>query len=166
MAKITLQGNEVHTSGNLPEIGSNAPDFLLVNKELENVSLTNFPGKKKILCIVPSLDTPVCAVSAKKFNEYAKEYDDSVVLVISSDLPFASSRFCLSEELEHVIPLSVMRTQDFSRDYGVLIESGPLSGITARAVIVLDQNNTVVHAELVSEIANEPDYKAAIRALS
>ncbi|MCY4642674.1 MAG: thiol peroxidase [Gammaproteobacteria bacterium] len=165
MAKITLQGNEIHTSGNLPEIGSRAPDFTLVNKDLEDVSLSTFPGKRKILCIVPSLDTPVCAVSAKKFDEYAKEYDDTVTLVISADLPFASSRFCLSENLEQVITLSVMRSQNFAKDYGVLIESGPLSGITARAIVVLDQKNSVIHTELISEIAHEPDYKAALLAL-
>ena len=165
MAKITLQGNEIHTSGNLPEIGSSAPDFTLVNKDLENVSLSTFPGKRKILNIVPSLDTPVCAISAKKFDDCAKEYDDTVILVISADLPFAMSRFCLSENLDRVIPLSVMRSQDFSRDYGVLIENGPLAGITARAIVVLDQKNSVVHTELISEIAHEPDYKAAIQAL-
>ena len=165
MAKITLQGNEIHTSGNLPEIGSSAPDFTLVNKDLEDVSLSSFPGKRKILCIVPSLDTPVCAVSAKKFDKHAKEHEDTVVLVVSADLPFASSRFCLSEDLENVIPLSVMRSQEFSKDYGVLIENGPLAGITARAVVVLDQKNSVIHTELISEIAHEPDYKAAMQAL-
>lgn len=166
MAKITLQGNEIHTNGNLPEIGTSAPDFTLVNKDLENVSLSTFPGKKKILSIVPSLDTPVCAISTKKFDDYAKEHDDTVILVIAADLPFAMSRFCGAESLENVIPLSVMRTRDFSKDYGVLIEDGPLAGITARAIVVLDQDNSVVHAELVSEIAHEPDYEAAIQALA
>ncbi len=166
MATITLQGNEIHTNGNLPEIGASAPDFTLVNKDLENVSLSTFPGKKKILSIVPSLDTPVCAISTKKFDDYAKEHEDTVILVIAADLPFAMSRFCGTETLENVIPLSVMRTKDFSRDYGVLIEDGPLAGITARAIVVLDQDNSVVHTELVSEIANEPDYEAAIQALA
>ena len=165
MAKITLQGNEVHTNGNLPSIGSSAPDFTLVNKDLENISLSAFPGKSKILNIVPSLDTPVCAMSTKKFNDYAKEHDDTAILVISADLPFAMSRFCVSENLEYVTPLSIMRSQEFSKDYGVLIEDGPLAGITARAIVVLDQKNSVVHVELVGEIANEPDYKAAIQAL-
>lgn len=166
MAKITLQGNEIHTNGNLPEIGTSAPDFTLVNKDLENVSLSTFPGKKKILSIVPSLDTPVCAISTKKFDDHAKEHDDTVILIIAADLPFAMSRFCGAEGLENVIPLSVMRTRDFSRDYGVLIEDGPLAGITARAIVVLDQDNSVVHTELVSEIAQEPDYEAAIQALA
>lgn len=166
MAKITLQGNEIHTNGNLPEIGAAAPDFTLVNKDLENVSLSAFPGKKKILSIVPSLDTPVCAISTKKFDDYAKEHDDIVILIVAADLPFAMSRFCGAESLENVTPLSVMRSQDFSRDYGVLIEDGPLAGITARAVVVLDQDNSVVYTELVDEIAHEPDYEAALQAIS
>lgn len=166
MAKITLQGNEIHTYGNLPEIGTNAPDFLLVNKDLEDVSLASFPGKKKIISIVPSIDTPVCATSTKKFNDYAQEHEDTVILVVAADLPFAMSRFCGAEELDNVIPLSIMRSNDFSRDYGVLIEDGPLAGITARALLVLDQDNSVVHTELVGEIADEPDYDAAMNALA
>ena len=166
MAKITLQGNEIHTNGNLPEIGASAPDFLLVNKDLEDVSLASFPGKKKIISIVPSLDTPVCAISTKKFNDYAKEHEDTVILVVAADLPFAMSRFCGAEELNNVIPLSIMRSNDFSREYGVLIEDGPLAGITARALLVLDQDNSVVHTELVGEIADEPDYDAAMQALA
>jgi thiol peroxidase len=165
MAKITLQGNEIHTSGNLPEIGSTAPDFVLVNKDLENVTLSTFPGKKKIISIVPSLDTPVCATSTKKFNDFAKEHEDIMILVVAADLPFAMSRFCGAEEVNNVVPLSIMRTKEFSSDYGVLIEDGPLAGITARAIIVLDQDNSVVHTELVGEIADEPDYEAAMQAL-
>ncbi len=166
MAKITLQGNEIHTNGSLPEIGSVAPDFTLVNKDLENVSLSSFPGKKKLLSIVPSLDTPVCATSTKKLNDYAKEHEDSVVLIIAADLPFAMSRFCGVEELENIITLSEMRSKDFSNDYGIQIVDGPLAGITARAVVVLDQDNSVVHTELVNEIAHEPDYEAALQALN
>jgi len=166
MAKITLQGNEIHTNGNLPEIGVAAPDFTLVNKDLEDVTLATFPGKKKIISIVPSLDTPVCAISTKKFNDYAQEHQEAVVLIVAADLPFAMSRYCGAESLEHVVPLSVMRSQDFSKDYGVLIEDGPLAGITARAVVVLDQDNSVIHTELVDEIAHEPDYEAALKALS
>lgn len=165
MAKITLQGNEIHTNGNLPEIGAAAPDFVLVNKDLENVSLASFPSKKKLISIVPSLDTPVCATSTKKFNEYAKEHEDTVILIVAADLPFAMSRFCSAENLENVKTLSIMRSNEFSRDYGVLIEDGPLAGITARALLVLDQENTVMYAELVSEIANAPDYDAAMQAL-
>ena len=166
MAKITLQGNEIHTNGSLPEIGSIAPDFILVNKDLENVSLSAFHGKKKVLSIVPSLDTPVCAISTKKFNDFAKEHEDAVFLIISADLPFAMSRFCGAEGLEDITILSVMRSQDFSRDYGVLIEDGPLMGITARAIVVLDQNNSVIHTELVDEIAQEPDYRSGLQALN
>ncbi|MGH1537627.1 MAG: thiol peroxidase [Gammaproteobacteria bacterium] len=166
MAKITLQGNEIHTSGNLPEIGTAAPDFVLVNKDLENISLASFPGKKKLISIVPSLDTPVCATSTKKFNDYAKEHEDTVILVVAADLPFAMSRFCGAEGVDNVIPLSIMRSNEFSSDYGVLIEDGPLAGITARALLVLDQDNAVVHTELVSEIAHEPDYDAAMAALN
>jgi thiol peroxidase len=165
MAKITLQGNEIHTNGNLPEIGSAAPDFVLVNKDLENVTLSSFPGKKKIISIVPSLDTPVCATSTKKFNDFAKEHEDIVILVVAADLPFAMSRFCGAEGVENVVPLSIMRSKEFSSDYGVLIEDGPLAGITARAIMVLDQDNSVVHTELVGEIAEEPDYDAAMQAL-
>lgn len=165
MAKITLQGNEINTNGNLPEVGSEAPDFTLVNKDLENVSLSTYPGKKKILSIVPSLDTPVCATSTKKFNDFAKEHDDIYILIIAADLPFAMSRFCGSENLDNVVPLSIMRSREFSKDYGVLIEDGPLAGITARAVVVLDADNSVIHTELVGEIANEPDYEAAFQAI-
>ncbi len=166
MAKITLQGNEIHTNGSLPEIGAAAPDFTLVNKDLEDVTLATFPGKKKIISIVPSLDTPVCAISTKKFNDYAQEHQEAVVLIVAADLPFAMSRFCGAESLEQVVPLSVMRSKDFSKDYGVLIEDGPLAGITARAVVVLDQDNTVIYSELVDEIAHEPDYEAALQALA
>jgi len=165
MATITLQGNKIHTNGNLPEIGATAPDFVLVNKDLEDISLSSFPGKKKLISIVPSLDTPVCATSTKKFNDYAKDHEDTVILVIAADLPFAMSRFCGAEGVDNVVTLSIMRSNDFSSDYGVLIEDGPLAGITARALLVLDQDNTVVHAELVGEISEEPDYDAAIQAL-
>jgi thiol peroxidase len=117
------------------------------------------------LSIFPSVDTPVCALSTRKFNEYARENDDTVMLMISADLPFAQKRFCGSGELDNVVTLSTMRAPDFSKNYGVLIEDGPLAGLTARAVIVLDENDTVVHAELVSDIGNEPDYDAALKAL-
>ena len=138
---------------------------MLVNKDLENVTLSSFPGKKKIISIVPSLDTPVCATSTKKFNDFAKEHEDIVILVVAADLPFAMSRFCGAEGVENVVPLSIMRSKEFSSDYGVLIEDGPLAGITARAIMVLDQDNSVVHTELVGEIAEEPDYDAAMQAL-
>ena len=165
MATITLQGNECHTNGELPAVGSTAPDFSLANKDLADVSLADYSGKKKLLSIVPSLDTPTCALSTKKFNESAKEHSEVAFLMISADLPFAMSRFCTAESLENVESLSMMRSRNFAKDYGVLIQDGPLAGITGRAVVVLDENNQVLHAELVKEIADEPNYDAALAAL-
>ncbi len=165
MAKITLRGTEFHTNGNVPAVGSAAPDFVLVDAKLGDKTLADFAGKKKLLSIVPSLDTPVCALSTKKFNDHAKARADAVMLMISADLPFAQGRFCTAEGATNVIPLSMMRSKNFAKDYGVLIEDGPLAGITARAVVVLDQNNKVLHSELVSEVANEPNYEAALKAL-
>ncbi|HDP88663.1 MAG TPA: thiol peroxidase [Thioalkalivibrio sp.] len=165
MAKITLQGNEIHTNGELPAVGSQAPAFTLVNTDLQDVTLDTFKGKKKLLNIVPSLDTPVCATSTKKFNDFAKDRNDVVMLVIAADLPFAMGRFCGAENVDKVVPLSIMRDRHFAKDYGVLITDGPLAGITARAVVVLDENDKVVHAELVPEIAQEPDYDKALVAL-
>ena len=166
MATITLQGNEIHTNGDLPAIGEKAPDFVLVDKDLKNISLDEFSGKKKLISIVPSLDTPVCATSTKKFNDFAAEKDDVAVLIVSADLPFAMSRFCTGDDIENVTALSMMRNSDFAKDYGVLIEDGPLAGITARAVVVLDADNDVVYTQLVGEVAHEPDYEAALAALS
>ncbi len=165
MAKITLEGNEFNTNGDLPASGTDAPDFALVNAELGDVSLESYAGKKKLLSIVPSLDTPVCATSTKKFNDAAKEKSDAVFLMISADLPFAMSRFCGAEGTDNVITLSMMRSRNFAKDYGVLIEDGPLAGITARGTVVLDENNKVIHSELVSEITQEPDYDAALAVL-
>ena len=165
MATITLHGNEIHTNGELPKAGDDAPDFGLVNAELGDVSLATYKGKKKLLSIVPSLDTPVCATSTKKFNDAAKEKPDAVFLMIAADLPFAMSRFCKAEGTDNVVTLSMMRSRKFAKDYGVLIEDGPLSGITARAIVVIDENDKVIHSELVPEIAQEPDYDAAIAAL-
>jgi thiol peroxidase len=165
MTTITLKGNEIHTNGDLPAPGGKAPDFKLVDKDLNDVTLANFKGKKKLLSIVPSLDTPVCAASTKKFNEHAKGRDDVVMLVISADLPFAQSRFCTGESVDKVIPLSMMRSRNFAKDYGVLITDGPMAGITARAIVVLDEQDNVVHSELVPEIAQEPDYDKALSAL-
>ncbi|MGD8379368.1 MAG: thiol peroxidase [Gammaproteobacteria bacterium] len=165
MAKISLKGNTIHTNGELPASGGKAPDFRLVNANLEDVALERFAGKKKLLNIFPSIDTPVCAASTRKFNEHASKHDDVVMLMISADLPFAMKRFCGNEGLDNVVTLSIMRDKDFALDYGVLIEDGPMAGITARAVVVLDENDTVLHTELVPEIGNEPDYEAALAAL-
>ncbi|OGT77396.1 MAG: lipid hydroperoxide peroxidase [Gammaproteobacteria bacterium RIFCSPLOWO2_02_FULL_52_10] len=165
MATITLKGNPVHTNGSLPAVGAMAPDFVLVNGDLQNIKLDAYQGKKKLLNIVPSLDTPVCQISTKKFNDHAKTRTDTVFLMISGDLPFAMKRFCSAEGTANVVPLSMMRSRNFAKDYGVLIEDGPLAGITARAVVVLDEQNKVRYTQLVPEIADEPDYAAAIAAL-
>ncbi len=165
MAKITLKGNTIHTNGELPKTGEKAPDFMLVDGDLNNVTLATYKGKKKLLNIVPSLDTPVCAISTKRFNDAAKTKTDTVFLMISADLPFAMKRFCAAEGAANVIPLALMRSRKFAKDYGVLIEDGPLAGITARAVVVLDANDKVVYTQLVPEIAQEPDYEKALAAL-
>lgn len=164
MADITLQGNPFHTSGELPKTGAAAPDFKLTGSDLSEKGLADFAGKKKLLNIVPSLDTPVCAISTKKFNDYAREHDDTVMIVVSADLPFAQQRFCGNEGLKNVVPLSTFRS-GFGTDYGITIEDGPLAGLTGRAVVVLDTDNTVRHVELVKEIGHEPDYEAALKAL-
>lgn len=166
MASITLDGNPFNTNGDLPQVGSHAPDFRLVDKGLNDLGLADYAGRKKILNIVPSLDTPVCATSTKRFDELVASRDDSVVLVISADLPFAQGRFCGAEGTsDKVSTLSLMRGQQFASDYGVLIVDGPLAGITARAVVVLDADNKVLYTQLVPEIAQEPDYDSAIAAL-
>lgn len=161
MAQITLKGNPIHTCGDLPAPGSKAPDFTLTDSSLNDVKLSDFKGKMKLLNIVPSVDTPVCALSTRKLNEHAKN-GGHIVIVISADLPFAQARFCGGEDLNNVITLSMMHDRHFAKDYGVLITDGPLAGITARAIVVLDGDDTVVHSELVSEIADEPDYDAAL----
>lgn len=164
MAKVTLKGNSIHTSGQLPAKEAKAPDFQLVDQDLTNRSLKDFKGKKKILSIVPSLDTSVCSLSAKKFNEAMKTHPDIMVLVISADSPFAQKRICGAEGLKNILPLSMMRSKDFATDYGVLIMDGPLAGICARAVVVLDENDRVIYTELVPEITQEPNYDAALKA--
>lgn len=166
MAAITLHGTKINTNGDLPAVGSQAPEFKLADGELADRGLSDYSGKKKLLNIVPSLDTDVCATSTKYFNNAAKGRDDVVMLIVSADLPFASGRFCTGEKLGNVIPLSMMRSKNFAKDYGVLITDGPLAGITARAVVVLDENDKVLYTEMVPEIAQEPDYDKAIAALA
>jgi thiol peroxidase len=163
MATITFKGNPVRTSGELPKAGAQAPDFKLTGGDLADVTLAAYAGKKKLLNIVPSLDTGICAISAKKFNE--KPVPNAVMLTISADLPFAQGRFCKAESVNNVITLSMMRDRHFAKDYGVLMEDGPLAGICARAVVVLDANNKVLYTQLVPEIAQEPDYDKALAAL-
>ena len=165
MADITLKGNPCHTSGELPAVGATAPDFSLTGADLADVNLASYAGKKKLLNIVPSLDTPVCATSTQKFNAAMAEKSDAVALVISADLPFAQKRFCGAEGIDNVISLSMMRGKTFAKDYGILIEDGPLAGLCGRAVVVLDADNKVVYTQLVPEIVEEPDYDAALAAL-
>ncbi|MCL4151660.1 UNVERIFIED_CONTAM: hypothetical protein GTU68_066295, partial [Idotea baltica] len=151
MATITLQGNPINTNGDLPAVGSQAPDFTLTNGDLGEVSLAQFEGKKKVLNIFPSIDTGICALSTKAFNEAAAQHDDTVFLTISSDLPFALGRFCGAEGLENVQPLSMMKDRQFASDYGVSIQDGPLASLSARAVVVLNAQNEVMYTELVPE---------------
>jgi len=165
MATVTLKGNPVEVSGELPKVGSASTGFHLVGGDLKDVSLHDFAGKMKVLNIFPSVDTATCAMSVRQFNARAAKLPNTVVLCISADLPFAQKRFCGAEGIENVVNLSLMRGGIFAKDYGVKIETGPLAGLTARAVVVLDENNVVRHVELVSEIANEPNYDAAIAAL-
>ncbi len=165
MSTVTLEGNPLHVEGHFPQPGDKAHSFMLVDKDLNDVALSHFAGKRKVLSIVPSLDTPTCAQSTRVFNEKAASLANTVVIVISSDLPFAQSRFCGAEGIENVVTLSTLRGRDFHRDYGVLITEHPLTGLTARAVIVLDENDKVIYSQLVPEIADEPDYDAALAAL-
>jgi len=166
MAQVTLKGNPVSTNGELPSVGSQAPEFKLVAADLSDKGLADFAGKKKLISIVPSLDTPVCAISTVKFNNAAKENADLMVLIVSADLPFAAGRFCTGESLENVATLSLMRSKQFAKDYGILLTDGPLAGVTGRAVLVLDEDNKVLHSQLVTEITDEPDYDAALSALA
>lgn len=165
MSKVTLDGNPIEVSGKFPEVGDSVPPFTLTNSGLEDVKLDHWQGKRKILNIIPSIDTGVCAASTRKFNEKAGNLENTVVLVISADLPFAASRFCGAEGLKNVETLSTFRNYSFQQDYGVAMQDGPLAGLCARAVIVLDEDNKVLHSQLVDEIKEEPDYDAALQAL-
>jgi len=165
MAEITRKGVPIHTNGELPAVGSIAPDFRLTKNDLSDVGLADFADKSKILSIVPSLDTGVCADSTRQFDQLVANRDDVVVLVISADLPFAQGRFCGAAGIDRVQTLSMMRSRNFAKDYGVLVQDGPTAGITARAVVVLDAENRVLHTELVSDTGHEPDYDAAFAAL-
>ncbi len=164
MANITLKGNEIHTIGNLPEVGLSLKDLALVNDKLEVKTLEDFNGKRKIFNIFPSIDTGICAASARKFNEEAGNLENTVVINVSKDLPFALGRFCVAEGLDHVETLSDFRGT-FGDDYGVTIVDGPMKGLLSRAVIVTDENNNVVYTEQVPEIVQEPNYENALNAL-
>lgn len=165
MATVTLKGNEIHTSGNLPAVGSKSPDFHLTKTDLSVVSLSDFAGHKLVLNIFPSIDTGTCAASVRKFNEKASALKNTKVLCISRDLPFAMARFCGAEGLEDVVSLSDFRNHRFGKDFGLEFTDGPLQGLLSRAVIVIDENGTVTHTEQVSEIVDEPNYEAALKAL-
>lgn len=165
MARITLGGRPCATHGELPAVGTKAPGFRLVRSDLSDVRLGDFSGRRKVLGIVPSLDTRVCKAMARAFNERAAGLDNTVVLVASVDTPFAQARFCETEGIDGLHTLSTLRSKAFAKAYGVLITDGPFAGAMARAVIVIDENDTVVHSQLVSEIGDEPDYDAALASL-
>ena len=164
MATITFKGNPVETTGALPSVNTKAPDFNLAKTDLSDVSMNDFAGNRLILNIFPSIDTPVCAASARRFNEEAGKLEKTLVLCISADLPFAHNRFCELEGLKDVIPLSVFRSPDFGKDYGVTITTGPLAGLMSRAIVITDASGIVIYTQQVSEIAEEPDYDAALEA--
>ncbi len=164
MAKITLKGNPINTSGNLPAVGSKAPEFKLVAADLSEKGLTDFATKTIVINIVPSFDTAVCAKSVRVFNEKAGELGDTVIVNVSKDLPFAQKRFCEAEGLKHVHNLSNFRCDGFGKDYGMTIVDGPLKGLLGRAIVVVEPNGKIAYTELVPEIAQEPDYDAALAA--
>ena len=166
MASITLGGNPINTSGTLPNIGTSAPDFKLVKTDLSLATLADFKGSRLVLNICPSIDTGTCAASVRTFNAKASSLENTKVLCISRDLPFAQKRFCGAEGLENVINLSDFNTGSFGKDYGLEITDSVLAGLHSRVVIVLDENGTILHTEQVSEIADEPNYEAAITALA
>jgi thiol peroxidase len=164
MAEITFKGNLIHTAGPLPKVGTEAPDFTLVKTDLSLMSLGNFKGKKVIMNIFPSLDTPVCATSVRRFNAEADKLANTAVLCISRDLPFAQKRFCGAEGLSNVVTASEYRDSSFSNAYGVLIKDGPLAGLFSRAIVVVDETGKVIYTEQVPEIGKEPDYEKALAA--
>lgn len=162
---VTFKGTAVHTNGMMPQKGEMAPDFTAVAGDLSELSLGSLKGKRVILNIFPSLDTSVCATSVRKFNVKAAHLENVQVLAVSMDLPFAQGRFCTTEGIENVKPVSLFRSKDFARNYGLMMVDGPLAGLTARAVIIVDENGKVIYAQLVPEITEEPDYDAALSAL-
>lgn len=166
MAKITLKGNEIETVGSLPAVGSAAPDFTVVKTDLSEVKLTDYRGKTVVLNVFPSIDTGVCAASARRFNSEAEKHVNTVVLCVSADLPFAHGRFCEAEGLKDVVPVSVFRSGDFGSNYGQTISTGVLAGLLARAIVVVDSEGKVKYTEQVPEIGQEPDYQAAIDSIA
>jgi len=165
MSTITLKGNPVQTSGSLPAKGAAAPDFSITKADLSETSFADYKGRRVVLNIFPSLDTPTCATSVRKFNALASQVPDTTVLCVSADLPFAAGRFCAAEGLENVVTASTFRSPDFGKAYGVSIVDGPLKGLLARAVVVVDAGGKVLHSQLVPEIVDEPDYDSALAVL-
>ena len=165
MAEIKLKGNPIHTFGDLPKIGDNAPDFTLTKTDLSDVNLKSFTGKKIILNIFPSIDTAVCATSVRKFNAEASKLKNTVILCVSTDMPFAMGRFCGAEGLKEVVPVSELRNREFGEKYGVRITDGPLAGVLSRAILIIDENGKVIYSEQVPDITSEPDYSKALEIL-
>lgn len=165
MAQITLKGSPIHTAGDLPKPGAAAPAYTLVRTDLSEISSKDLAGQRVVLNIFPSLDTPTCAASVRKFNARANEKPNTTILCVSADLPFAQKRFCAAEGLDNVVPASTFRNADFGKAFGVALVDGPLKGLLARAVVVVDGSGKVIHTELVPEIAQEPDYNAALAVL-
>jgi thiol peroxidase len=165
MAQITLKGNACNTNGDLPATGSDAPNFTLVAGDLSEKTLADFAGKNVVISIFPSLDTPVCGVAAKTFNDKAAALDNTVIVNVSKDLPFAQKRFCEANQVDHITNLSAFRCDGFGNDYGATITDGPLKGLLARAIIVVNADGKIAHTELVPEIAQEPNYEAALAAV-
>lgn len=165
MAEVTLKGEKVKIANGFPQVGEILPDFELVASDLSNRTLNDFRGKQKLIATVPSLDTEVCSLETKKLYEYALHHPETIFFIISSDLPFAQKRFCKDHNISNIVFLSVMRNQNFSKNYGLLIESGPLSGILTRSILIVDEKDRVLYRELVSEITDEPNYSAAFAVL-
>jgi thiol peroxidase len=166
MATITLKGTPIDTIGDLPPVGTTAPDFTLTKRDLSETTLSDFAGKRIILNIFPSIDTPICATAVRRFNVEASKLENCVVLCVSADLPFAHERFCGAEGIDDVLSLSSFRSESFAKDYGVQITSGPLNGLLSRAIVLIDASGKVVYTEQVPEIAQEPNYEAALAALA
>lgn len=166
MANVKFKGTTVHTNGELPKVAAKAPNFVLVDGNLQEKGLQDFKGKRKLISIVPSLDTGVCALSAKKFNEAAKKNPNLMIIFVSADLPFAQKRMCQQDSLENIVTLSMMRNKEFAERYGMLLVDGPLAGLAARSVVVLDENDNVLYTELVDEITQEPNYQKALDVLT
>lgn len=164
MSSIMYKGFQLKTNGDLPEVGTQAPGFTLTQGDLSSTSLSDFSGKKVVLNISPTLDTPLCPTSAHRFNNMFEYRDDVIVLVISTDLPFAQRHLCVIDEINNVIPLSMMKNKKFAEDYGILITSGPLEGLLARAIVVIDENGKIIHSQLIPDLDNDPDYLSALEA--